>query len=215
MAKKAPVARLLILFLLLILFASDRSVADTQPPDEVIIDSDLSFADALGNQKFPGLIKKQLRLTSVRYYSFDGKLHQGQLVIHKSLQKDIIEIFHELEKKRFPVAKVIPVSKYNYSDDESMSDNNTSAFNYRTIEGERLLSKHAFGKAIDINPFLNPIIRRGIINPKGATYDPKAAGTITKNGIVVQVFKRKGWQWGGVWRTTKDYQHFEKGLKGF
>jgi peptidoglycan LD-endopeptidase CwlK len=211
MTKKAPFMRLLTLLLLLVLFANDGSQAGAQSSDEIIVDSDLSFADALGDQKIPDLVKKQLRLTTVRYYSFDGKLHQGQLVIHKSLQRDIVEIFQELEKRSFPIAKVIPVSKYNYSDEESMSDNNTSAFNYRTIEGKKSLSKHAFGRAIDINPFLNPIIQRRNIKPKGATYNPQAAGTITKNGIVVQLFKRKGWKWGGGWKITKDYQHFEKG----
>jgi hypothetical protein len=26
----------------------------------------------------------------------------------------------------------------------------------------------------------------------------------------VQIFKKYGWKWGGDWKDTKDYQHFQK-----
>jgi hypothetical protein len=26
----------------------------------------------------------------------------------------------------------------------------------------------------------------------------------------VKLFKKLGWTWGGDWKSTKDYQHFEK-----
>lgn len=211
MTSIASAARLLALLPLLILSANGAAAVNAQQADGIIIDSDLSLADALGDQKIPGPVKQQLRLVAVRYYSFDGKLHRGQLVIHRSLQREIAEIFRELERARFPIAKVIPVSQYHYSDDDSMADNNTSAFNYRRVEGTRVLSPHAFGRAIDINPFLNPMIQRGVTKPAGATYNPRVAGTITKNGIVARTFRRRGWRWGGGWKKLKDYQHFEKG----
>jgi peptidoglycan L-alanyl-D-glutamate endopeptidase CwlK len=211
MTATVSAARLLALLSLLILSANGGASVNAQQADGIIIDSDLSLADALGAQEIPGPVKEQLRLVAVSYYSFDGKLHRGQLIIHRSLQRDIVEIFRELERARFPIAKVIPVSKYNYSDDDSMADNNTSAFNYRRVEGTRTLSKHAFGRAIDINPFLNPVIQRGVTRPEGATYNPRASGAITKNGLVARAFRRRGWQWGGGWKNKKDYQHFEKG----
>lgn len=91
-----------------------------------------------------------------------------------------------------------------------MQDNNTSAFNYRKIEGTKTLSKHSTGKAIDINPFLNPQIKRGKTIPKGAVYNEKTAGTILKESWLVREFTKRGWQWGGNWKSSKDYQHFEK-----
>lgn len=158
----------------------------------------------------PQSVKKDLRIISVHYYSFDGKIHQGQLVVHKEVEKDLIDIFDIILKRKFPINKVIPISKYDWSDDKSMKDNNTSVFNYRKIEGTNTLSRHASGKAIDINPFQNPQIKRGKTIPKGATYNEKISGTIVKNSWLVSEFTKRGWQWGGNWKSSKDYQHFEK-----
>jgi len=123
---------------------------------------------------------------------------------------DIIAIFRDIERSKFPISKVIPISKYKFSDTQSMLDNNTSAFNYRSVGVTTVLSKHALGRAVDVNPFLNPMIRRGVIEPEGAKYDTKVNGTIVAKGVVVRAFKRRGWRWGGDWRSLKDYQHFEK-----
>jgi hypothetical protein len=27
---------------------------------------------------------------------------------------------------------------------------------------------------------------------------------------VIDIFKKYGWKWGGNWRSSKDYMHFEK-----
>lgn len=174
----------------------------------------MTFEQAVAGTKAPDSIIQQLKLIDVDYYSFDGKLHRGQLVIHKKLEKDIIEIFEQLKIHKFPISKVIPIVKYNWSDNASMEDNNTSAFNYRNVAGKNKLSKHSFGIAIDINPYQNPVIYEdGRISPKGATYNPNAPGTITKNSIIYKEFASRGWIWGGDWKTLKDNHHFEKDIK--
>lgn len=179
----------------------------------LIIDCNYTFEKAIENKEFPEKIKNSLMLLDVDYYSFDGKLHQGQLVIHKKLAEDIKEIFEQLRENHFPIEKVIPIVKYNWDDEKSMQDNNTSAFNYRLVKGTNKLSNHAYGTAIDINPFLNPQITKGVSYPEGSVYDPNKKGTITKNSLVVKLFSGKGWVWGGNWIHTKDYQHFEKIIK--
>ena len=73
-----------------------------------------------------------------------------------------------------------------------MVDNNTSAFNYRKIEGSSNLSNHAFGKAIDINPVQNPYKKGNYISPKGAIYDTTAKGTLTGNHPITKMFLEKG-----------------------
>ncbi len=150
--------------------ATDNALTDSQK-NEVIIDSSLSIVEAVGNQDIPENVKAQLCLLDVRYYSLDGKLHQGQLIIHNSLKDDVAGVFDEIRASRFPIAKVIPVSRYNFSDELSMQDNNTSGFNYRTVEGTSVLSNHALGRAIDINPLFNPFIRGEEVDPVGAKYD--------------------------------------------
>ena len=177
---------------------------------KVIIDCHYTLSEALAGLQIPSDIKKDLRLVNVCYYSFDGKIHEGQLVIHKDLVNDIKTIFEVLENKKFPIKKVIPIAAYGWSDDSSMKDNNTSAFNYRVVEGTDRLSNHAYGRAIDINPWLNPQIKKDKVSPEGAVYNPKEPGTIIRNSIVVKTFLKHDWEWGGDWHSLKDYQHFEK-----
>ena len=101
-------------------------------------------------------------------------------------------------------------------DDElSMEDNNTSAYNCRVIPGSGRWSRHAFGRAVDLNPLLNPEIdRTGAFQPENAA--PYLDRTRTDPGVlhagdpVVRLFTDRGWSWGGDWRTPKDYQHFER-----
>lgn len=188
-------------------------IADNQNcfiQDEIIIDSDYTFEEALEGLNIPDAIKNKLVLIDVEYYSFDNKLHKGQIVIHKSAAKDITEIFGFIRNTKFQVEKVIPITKYKWSDEASMRDNNTSAFNYRKVAGQKVLSAHAKGLAIDINPRLNPHIKRNAIIPSNGSYDETAPGTIVKNSELVSEFRKRGWLWGGAWRSSKDYQHFEK-----
>ncbi len=180
---------------------------------EIIIDSDYSLEDALKGINSPEEIKRNLRLVDVQYFSFDSKLHQGQIVIHRDLVKDIVTIFSKIKEKKFPISKAIPIVKYNWNDEKSMEDDNTSAFNYRFIAGTNKLSNHSFGTAIDINPLLNPYIRKYLIQPEGAVYIPKKKGSITGDSFLVKEFKKLGWTWGGDWKDRKDYQHFEKKIQ--
>ncbi len=178
-----------------------------------VIDSNIDFEQAVSGKNIPQSIIENLRIVDVYYYGFDEKLHKGQLVVNKEVVLDIIEIFEFIRETRFPINKVIPISKYDWSDDKSMQDNNTSAFNYRYISGTRVISNHASGLAIDINPKLNPYIKNGNSLPVNCIYDTTKAGTIFTESDLVKEFKKKDWQWGGDWKSLKDYQHFEKKLK--
>ncbi len=179
--------------------------------DISIIDSDMSFADAVSGTKAPAEIIDSLCLVDVRYHAFDGLLHVGQLIVHKGVKEDILEIFALIEETKFPVARVIPIVKYAWSDDLSMAGNNTSAFNYRFVSGTERLSSHAYGRAVDINPYLNPVIYgNGHIDPSGALYDPGRAGTFSGTHPIVREFLNRGWRWGGNFRSSIDYHHFDK-----
>jgi len=178
-----------------------------------VIDSDVAFEEAVAGISIPQSILENLRLVDVYYYGFDEKIHKGQLVVHKDVVLDVIEIFEVIRESRFPIGKVVPISKYGWSDENSMKDNNTSAFNYRFISGSRVISNHAAGLAIDINPALNPYIKNGNSLPENCIYDTTKVGTISASSELVKEFKQRGWQWGGDWKSLKDYQHFEKKLK--
>jgi hypothetical protein len=178
-----------------------------------VIDSNVAFEEAVAGISIPQSILENLRLVDVYYYGFDEKIHKGQLIVHKDIVLDVIEIFELIRESRFPIGKVVPISKYGWSDEKSMRDNNTSAFNYRFISGSRVISNHAAGLAIDINPALNPYIKNGNSLPENCIYDTTKVGTISASSELVKEFKQRGWEWGGDWKSLKDYQHFEKKLK--
>lgn len=180
--------------------------------NNLLIDADLTLEEALSGQNIPVSLKKNLVIVDVQYFGFDDKLHKGQLVVHKDVKKEIEEIFEIIKLTRFPVDKVVPACEYKWSDEESMNENNTCSFNYRFISGTRIMSTHANGLAIDINPRLNPYIKNGEVHPANAVYDPEVPGTLTAESLVVKEFKKRGWKWGGDWKSLKDYQHFEKNL---
>jgi hypothetical protein len=179
--------------------------------EEIIIDSAMSFAEAIDGSAAPLEIIDALSLIDVMYYSFDGLRHQGQIVVEARLEDDIYEIFQLIEALKFPVGKVIPIVAYQWEDGDSMADNNSSAFNFRVIADTNKLSLHSFGRAVDINPVQNPVIYpTGIIAPDGATYRPKNNGAFTAQNPIVQEFIKRGWHWGGNFEQPKDYHHFEK-----
>ena len=183
-----------------------------------IIDSAMTEREAFDglDPKCPEVIRKRQRLVTLKYYSTDGLIHQGQLVLDAELVGDVRKVFALMLRERFPIYSVIPISdrrfrKENRWDDElSMEANNTSSFNYREVTGGGRLSNHAYGRAVDINTFLNPYVKGDLVLPRGATYDPRVAGTFTAESPVVREFLRLGWAWGGNWKSPRDYQHFEK-----
>lgn len=179
--------------------------------EEIIVDSSMSFAEAVEGSMAPEELILNLSLVDVFYYSFDGIKHQGQIIVHRDVEDDVYEIFEYIERILFPIGKVIPIVAYQWDDWSSMADNNSSSFNFRVIEGTTKLSMHSLGKAIDINPVQNPVIYpNGVAAPEGARYTLGEAGTLTTDHPVVQEFLKRGWHWGGNFEQPKDYHHFEK-----
>lgn len=194
-----------------ILTAEAEVTAEPEKAPDLIIDEGFTFEESVSGLEIPEEILQDLVLINVHYLGFDSLIHQGQLLIASSLAREAAEIFEELLAIRFPIERVIPISAYGWCDSLSMAHNNTSCFNYRNIQGTGLLSYHALGRAIDINPMQNPhFTRRFGILPPGATYDVNAKGTFAPDSEAVKIFRNYGWRWGGRWREFKDYQHFYK-----
>lgn len=161
-----------------------------------------------------------LRYIRVLYYGFDKKSHIGELIVNKKLSADILAIFKELYKAKYPIDKMVLIDDYDAEDEASMEDNNTSAFNYRTIAGSAALSKHAQGLAIDINPLYNPCVQKSngktVVSPAdGKEYTDRSLKNshyIKKGDICYEAFIKRGFTWGGSWTSLKDYQHFQKSI---
>ncbi|HNZ64908.1 MAG TPA: M15 family metallopeptidase [Smithella sp.] len=179
--------------------------------EEAMVDSAMSFSEAIEGTHAPAEIIDSLSMIDVCYYSFDGRKHQGQIIVNREVEDDVYDLFNFIEKILFPVGKVIPIVVYQWDDHKSMAENNTSSFNFRVIEGTTKLSMHSLGKAVDLNPVQNPVIYpNGMVAPEGAKYLPPEPGTLTADHVIVQEFLRRGWHWGGNFDQPKDYHHFEK-----
>lgn len=161
----------------------------------------------------------ELRYVGLMYVDFNGETQKGELICNKALAQDMVEIFYELYSNNYQLESVKLVDEYGGDDTASMLANNTSCFNYRVVEGTTRLSNHAYGRAIDINPFYNPYItynKDGTTNvsPAGSeAYADRSASfpyKIDENDLAYKLFKEHGFKWGGDWNNSKDYQHFER-----
>ena len=161
----------------------------------------------------------ELRYVGLLYVDFNGETQKGELICNKALAQDMVEIFYELYSNNYQLESVKLVDEYGGDDTASMLANNTSCFNYRVVEGTTRLSNHAYGRAIDINPFYNPYItynKDGSTNvsPAGSeAYADRSASfpyKIDENDLAYKLFKEHGFKWGGDWNNSKDYQHFER-----
>ncbi len=161
---------------------------------------------------------KDLRYITVSFYTFEGNVNQGELVVHKLAADDLLYIFEKLFKVKFPLHSMRLVDDFNGSDDASMSANNSSAFYARKVAGTSRWSNHAHGLAIDINPLLNPYSKGSFFCPKeGERYLDRTLnepGMITKGSYIYTLFKERGWQWGGECFYERDgvidRHHFQK-----
>lgn len=175
----------------------------------------ISYPDG---EEATGIGYGDLAYVHVLHYDFEGAVKEGELICHKDIAHDLVEIFRELYNSQYPIEKICLIDEYQGDDEASMADNNSSCFNYRTIAGTTRMSRHAYGKAVDINPKYNPYItyRDGemVIAPANGTgYVDRSADfahKIDESDLCYRLFREHGFEWGGAWSHSRDYQHFEK-----
>lgn len=190
-----------------------------------VIDSRLDLTEALAQNPedpCPEEVLQSLGLMSVTHWGFDGRRHNGQIVVAQAVLPEVAAFFRHAYELKFPVAKVVPAAapRYGWDDEKMMADNNSSGFNWRPIAGSREPSMHGKGLAFDINPRQNPYIRysgksreKKIVQPPHAVWRKNEPGTLHADHPLVHLMEGFGWQWGGHWTRESgrtDYQHFEK-----
>ena len=164
---------------------------------------------------------EDLNYVGLKYIDFKGQEQTGELICNKAIAQDMVEIFHELYRNEYRLESVHLIDEYDGDDTASVTENNTSCFNYRVVDGTASLSKHAYGLAIDVNPYYNPYVVFGrnsdgsdYISPPGseiyADRSQSFAYKIDENDLCYRLFTEHGFTWGGNWNSTKDYQHFQK-----
>ena len=196
------------------LTAGDGFTADTVPPKVRARMMGCSLPSQLVAADSGRAVFASLRYLRVRHVDFDGREQTGEMVCHRDIAEDLLFIFKALYEARYPIASIRLIDDFGASDEASMTANNTSCFNYRSIAGRTALSRHALGMAVDINPLQNPYVREEVIRPAaGRPYADRAqsfAHKIDRDDLCYKLFRSRGFSWGGAWRSAKDYQHFEK-----
>ena len=198
------------------------SLAEAGQPDRITPIPDDIWASMQGvswHSNMPCPKREALRLVQIPYVSFEGELKSGPLIVDASLADEVLKIFTEIAANAsYRVERVQLIDAYGGNDFKSIEANNTSAFNCRLTTGAKTMSAHAKGRAIDLNPLINPYVdKTGTSHKKSLGFVTRqqraksnAAGMIKVDGIVVKTFKKYGWKWGGEWNSIKDYQHFSK-----
>ena len=156
----------------------------------------------------------RLRRVRLSYWGFDGARHNGAVVVNADAVVDLVRVFSRLYAARFPIRRMRPIDAYQGKDERSLNHDNTAGFNCRYVvgPGRRRWSAHAYGQAIDVNPVENPYLEGGRVHPRaGRAYLDRSRirpGMAVRGGLLVRAFAAVGWQWGGRWTGTPDYQHF-------
>lgn len=163
----------------------------------------------------------QLRYIKVLHCTLNGEIHIGEIICNQLIATDLVSIFKNLYKANYPIERMVLIDNYNANDQLSMVDNNSSGFNFRFISGTTKLSNHSLGLAIDINPLYNPYVKtidgKLVVEPEeGIDYIDRGKDfpyKIDPNDLCYKEFTSHGFEWGGNWKTRKDYQHFEKTIQ--
>jgi hypothetical protein len=154
----------------------------------------------------------ELRYLTVSFRGFDGRPHTGELVVHRRVAAQVVSVFARLYRARFPIEEMRLVTTADLEAHPTGDGNNTAAFVCRAARKQTRWSAHAYGLAVDVDPFQNPYRRGDLVLPELASaYLDRAdrrPGMIRRGDAVTTAFAAIGWTWGGTWRSPRDLMHF-------
>lgn len=152
----------------------------------------------------------ELSYAQVSFFGFDGQFHTGEFLVHRDFGEGLVDVFEQLHALRFPIEEMRVVSRDDLTAAPTGDTNNTTSFVCRRTVGSTKWSRHAYGGAIDINPFHNPYVKGDRVIPALATAyldrDRDVPGMISLE--IEAMFADMGWEWGGNWETALDWMHF-------
>lgn len=154
----------------------------------------------------------ELRYITMTFWGFDDHAHLGEMIVNASVADEIVPVFERLYDARFPIEEMRVVDAPELDAPPTGDGNNTTAFVCRPTTLGDSWSEHAYGLAVDVNPFQNPYLRGDAVLPELASaYLDRARdlpGMIAEGDVVTEAFARIGWGWGGTWTSLKDWMHF-------
>jgi hypothetical protein len=156
----------------------------------------------------------ELRYLTVSFRGFDAKAHTGEIIVNRRVAADVVGVFRRLFEADFPIEEMHIVTSADLTGPPTGDGNNTDAFVCRVARQQTNWSAHAYGLAIDLNPFDNPYTRGDLVLPELASSyldrSWKRAGMVYPGNVAGKAFAAIGWTWGGSWQRTKDRMHFSE-----
>ena len=153
-----------------------------------------------------------LSYLTMTFWGFDDNTYVGEMIVNASVANDVIGAFERLYDARFPIEEMRVVDAPELDAPPTGDGNNTTAFVCRPTTLSDSWSEHAYGLAIDVNPFHNPYLRGDAVLPELASAyldrDRELPGMITQGDAATEAFADIGWGWGGEWTSLKDWMHF-------
>jgi hypothetical protein len=153
-----------------------------------------------------------LRYLTLTFRGFDHKVHTGELVVAARAAGSTTRVFRALFAQGFPLEEMRLPTTQDLTAPPTGDGNDTAAFVCRAARGQKRFSAHAYGLAIDVNPFQNPYIKGDLVLPELASaYRDRSwdrPGMMQAGSAAVRAFTQEGWTWGGDFRSLRDYQHF-------
>ncbi|MEV4144007.1 M15 family metallopeptidase [Amycolatopsis sp. NPDC049691] len=153
-----------------------------------------------------------LRYLTMSFWGFDGRAHTGEMLVNAKGAAGITKVFGQLFAAHFPLEEMRVTSPAELTAPPTGDGNSTSAFVCRPARGQTTWSAHAYGLAVDVNPFCNPYSQGDLVLPELASaYLDRAnrrPGMVLAGDATVRAFAAIGWTWGGAWTSPKDRMHF-------
>jgi hypothetical protein len=153
-----------------------------------------------------------LRYLTMTFNGFDGALHTGEMIVNASVAAGVTKVFGQLFTWRYPIEEMRVTSQPELTAAPTGDGNNTGSFVCRPIVGQTSWSAHAYGLAVDLNPFINPYTKRDLVLPElASSYVDRTnvrPGMVLAGDKVVRAWAAAGFGWGGYWTSPKDRQHF-------
>ena len=185
------------------------------PPDDTFVGTVVSPApdDVIERSTWTDecpVDRSELAWVTVSFFGFDHRFHTGELLVHADHAEAVAGAFERLHELRFPIEEMRVTTLAELTAPRTGDGNNTSSFVCRPAVNSSTWSRHAFGTAVDVNPFHNPYVRDDIVIPELASAyldrDRFARGMV--HADVVAAFEEIGWGWGGAWSSSSDWMHF-------
>ena len=153
-----------------------------------------------------------LAYLTMSFWGFDGRAHTGEMLVNGSVAAKVTSVFGILFGEHFPIEQMRVTSMAELNAPPTGDGNTTSGFNCRPAVGQTSWSAHAYGLAIDVDPFCNPYHEGGTVVPELASaYLDRSnvrPGMILPGDATIRAFATIGWTWGGSWTSPQDLMHF-------